>query len=194
GLGLLDDAGGLVADGIDHLLNEPLARVREALDDAARRAELESGIVSLIGTVPGLEIDLAARRATLALSGTPGETGMTPWDLFLAVDAGMAPELDFALEAIADSPAGGLSLRLQAMPFALTLERHHPGAASPESIPLWPDPDVERLLAAVTRLAPAELARLGLEYLRDLDETARPIVEAVYDALGLLGPADAQGR
>src|SRR5690606_5868071 len=47
GLGLLDDAGGLVADGIDHLLNEPLARIRDTLNDAARRAELESSFETL---------------------------------------------------------------------------------------------------------------------------------------------------
>ena len=190
GLGLLDASGGWVADGIDHLLNEPLVRVGDALADAARRAELQAGVTALVGAIPGLGIDLATRTLTLALSGTPGTFGMKPWSLLLAVAPGVAPQFDFTLEAGADGPEGGLAVNLHAPPFALTLQRHHPGLAAPEAIPVWPNPDAQRLLAAITRLAPAELARHGLEYLRDLDETVRPIVDAAYDALGLLGPAD----
>ncbi len=82
---------------------------------------------------------------------------------------------------------------MQASPFALTLQRHRPGAVTPQIVPIWPNPDADALLAAIASLAPAELARLGLEYLRQLDETARPIVDAVYDAVGLLGPSNTEG-
>lgn len=193
-LGLLDAAGGLVADGIDHLLNEPLARVGDALSDPSRRDELESGIAVLTGALPGLSIDLAARSLNLSLSGAPGTVGMKPWSLFLSVTSDSPPQLDFTLEATGDSPEGGLAVVMQSMPFEIVLERRRPGLPTPETIPVWPNPDAARILGAVVRLAAAEFARLGLEYLRDLDETARPIVDAAYDALGLLAPPDSDGQ
>ncbi|HJR21539.1 MAG TPA: hypothetical protein VJ822_07955, partial [Dongiaceae bacterium] len=192
-LGLLDASGGWVADGIDHLLNEPAARISAALTDAARRAQLQAAISSLLSGVPGLTVDLAARTLILSLSGTPGTFGMKPWTLLFTIAPGTAPQLDLMLEAAGDSPEGGLAVHLSAVPFAVTLERHHPGQATPEVMPIWPNPDAGRLLGAIARLAPAELARLGLEYLRELDETVRPVIDAAYDALGLLGPADLEG-
>ncbi|HET6159916.1 MAG TPA: DUF6603 domain-containing protein [Dongiaceae bacterium] len=192
-LGLLDGSGGWVADGIDHLLNEPQARISQTLSDAALRAKLQSGINTLLGAMPGLSLDLATRTLGLTLNGTPGTFGMKPWSLSLSLAPNAAPQIDFTLEASGDSPEGGLAVHLHAAPFALTLERHHPGSPAAEAIPLWPDPDGERILAAVTRLAPAELARLGLDYLRRLDESVRPIIDAAYDALGLLGVPDADG-
>ncbi|GIK95841.1 MAG: hypothetical protein BroJett029_00500 [Alphaproteobacteria bacterium] len=194
GLGLLDASGGLVADAIDHLLNEPAVRVSDALADAARRAEIDSAIAVLTEALPELDIDLAGRSLVLSLAGLPGTAGLKPWTLTFALAAGSAPQLELTLEAIGGGPDGGLAVHLQSTPFAVSLERHHPGLAVPETVPIWPDPDVERLIAAVTRLAPAELARLGLDYLRNLDESARPIVDAVYDAIGLLGLPDSEGR
>ena len=41
----------------------------------------------------------------------------------------------------------------------------------------------------IGRLLPAECARLGLEYLRSLDDTAKPIIDVALDSIGLLGPA-----
>jgi hypothetical protein len=193
GLGLLDASGGWVADGIDHLLNEPTARISAALTDTARRADLQAAISTLLGGMPGLDVDLATRTLTLSLSGTPGTFGMKPWALQFTVASGMAPQFDLRLDATGDSPEGGLAVHLSALPLALVLERHHPRQPAPEIVPIWPNPDAERLLGAITRLAPAELARLGLEYLRELDESVRPIIDAAYDALGLLGPADLDG-
>jgi hypothetical protein len=195
GLQLLDASGGWIADGIDHLLNEPLARVHDALTNATLRAQLQSGIATLLGGLSsGLRIDLAARSLTLSLGGVPGTIGMKPWNLTLDVSAGSAPQFSFTLETSGDSPEGGLAVHLTSSPFVITLERHHPGGAALEAIPLWPNPDAPRILGAVARIAPAELARFGLEYLRQLDETVRPIVDAAYDALGLLGAVDADGN
>jgi len=42
--------------------------------------------------------------------------------------------------------------------------------------------------AAYAELAD-DLGRLGLEYLRSLDDTAKPIIDVALDSIGLLGPA-----
>jgi large repetitive protein len=193
GLGVFETTGGFVADGIDHLLNEPAARIAESLANVARRTNLQTGIASLTTALSGVSIDLAARRLTLSLSGVPGTFGMMPWSLNVEIEPNSSPRFDFALETPSAGPDGALSVHVQAIPFSLTLQRHRPGAVTPQIIPVWPNPDADSLLAAITRLAPAEFARLGLEYLRQLDETARPIVDAAYDALGLLGPANTEG-
>ena len=59
---------------------------------------------------------------------------------------------------------------------------------------LWPAPNADALARALARILPAELARIGFEFLRELDETARVVVDASLAAVGLLGPADAGGQ
>ena len=90
--------------------------------------------------------------------------------------------------------AGGFELALTASPAHVVVRWHRPGAAAPEEIALWPSPDGAELARSLARLAPAELARVALEVVRDLDETARPVVDAALAAFGLLGGADADGR
>lgn len=193
-IGITDATGGFVADGIDHLLNEPAVHFTDALADATRRAQLQTALDAVTGELSGLTLDLAARRLSLALGGVPGTAGLTPWNLTLEVGPGGPPRFAFELEATGTGPAGAFGFKCQSQPFAVSLTRRQPGSATPATVPLWPSPDADALLAALTRLAPAEFARYGLEYLRDLDEGARSVVEAVYDALGLLSATDTAGE
>ncbi len=197
GLGLLDDAGGMVADAIEHLINEPAQHVTDSLTNALNRTKLQTAINDLVLQVPGLSIDLATRSLDLTLSGVPGSKGLLPWQISLGVSAGSAPQFSFELQAASGAIAGGVGIRLGNDPFAIELVRERPGvteANSSQVIPLWPNPDGDALLGMVSRMAPAELARVGLSYLRDLDELAQPIVDAIYDAFGLLNAVGVNGE
>jgi hypothetical protein len=191
-LGLLGADGGAVPDAIDHLLHDPAAHVATALADAARRAEIAATLPELLP--PGIVVDLATRTLTVTLSGSPGTIGLLPWSLTARVSAGAAPDLSVTLGSPGSTAAGGAVLRLTTAPHvAATLDWHPAGAATPVPVPLWPPPDIAALTRALGYLVPAEIGRIGLGYLRDLDADARTIIDAALDAIGLLGPAAADG-
>jgi hypothetical protein len=197
GLGLLSPSGGTVPDGIDHLLHDTAAHVGAALGAAASRAAIASGLNALLAGVTGATADLAARRLTLDAAGAPGARGLLAWTAHLeATAAGQASAL-VTLGAAGVSPAGGAVLRIDATaaspPLRVDLEWHRAGGA-PEVLPLWPAPDGPALARAAARLVPAECARVGLEFLRGLDATARALLDAALDALGLLSAPDAAGQ
>ncbi|HEX3609322.1 MAG TPA: DUF6603 domain-containing protein [Solirubrobacterales bacterium] len=198
-LGLLEPSGGFVPDALDHLLHDPVAFSADVMGDAARRDALTGALRSLLGgTGPSgsdaltwtagpatVTLDLAARHVVVEATGT----GAVPWTLHAA--AGQSgPDAQLLLGGAGTGPAGGAVLTLAANPtFSAVAERHRPGTTTPEAFRLWPDPDVPALLRLGARIAPAELGRIGLEYLRRLDEDVRPIADAALDALGLLATA-----
>ena len=192
GLGLLG-AGASVPDAIDHLLHDPAAHIGAALVDPVTRAAIETAATALLAGLPGVAVDLDARRIDLALASAPEQGGMVRWTLEASVDAAGAIEATGSIGSTGASAAGGLELALASAPAALAL-RWHRASAAPLEVPLWPAPDGRALVALAADLLPAELGRIALEHLRRLDEDARPLVEAVYDALGLLGPAGAAGE
>jgi hypothetical protein len=198
GLGLLSPAGGSNPDGIDHFLYDTAAHVTDALDDAARRAQIGAGVTQLLDSVPGVTVDLANRRVTLDASGTPRERGMVAWTAHLeATAAGQVTGLA-TLGTAGTGAAGGAVLRIDASapgstPVTVALDWHRAGDA-PETIALWPAPDTAAIGRMLARLVPAECARAAIEFLRKLDATAKVVLDAGLDAIGLLAAADARGN
>ena len=209
-LGLLAPTGGSVPDAIDHLLHEPAAHVRAVLDAAAERQALVAALRAIAGDTGaggatpdeltlqlgpvGLTADLAARRLTLSGSATPAEAGVVAWSGRFTLDATDAASGEIALGGAGATVAGGVELVLTSGPPAtLVVRRHLPGSAPAHEVRLWPDPDPGEVARTVARVVPAELTRVALEIVRDLDETARPIVDAALDAIGMLGAANADG-
>jgi large repetitive protein len=188
GLSLVDGDGGSIPDSIEDLLHDPAGHVSAALSAAARRAQLESGLGQLLAGHPGLDIDIAARRLSLELSSTPATAGLVPWTIQLEADATGHARVDVTLGAPGVSAAGGALLSIGAAPLEASVT-WHVGAGAPRLIRLWPDPDGDAMVRALGRLLPAEVLRLGLEYLRGLDDTARDVIDAALDALGLLDAA-----
>jgi hypothetical protein len=194
GLGLMDAGGASIPDGIDHFLHDTESHVADALADTVRRAQVASGVAQALDAVPGLTVDLTARQLTLDAAGTPETGGMFAWTAHLSASATGVVAGSATLGGAGSSAAGGAVLRLDTAPFQVALEWHRAGATTPQTIPLWPNPDATALGAALAWVVPAECARAALEFVRKLDETARGVIDAALDVLGLLGAADASGR
>ncbi len=188
-LGLVASTGGAVPDAIDHLLHDPAAHVAAAVADVTQQPVLSTALTQLLTGVSGVSVDLAGRRLILDTSGTPAERGMANWTTHLEASASGTLTALATLGSAGTTAAGGAVLRLETNPFRVTLEWHRPGLATAQIIPLWPSPDAAALAGVIGRLLPAECARLGLEYLRSLDDTAKPIIDAALDSIGLLAPA-----
>jgi hypothetical protein len=192
-LALRGSGGGFMPDAVDHLLHDPLSHVRDALTDVQRRSRMATGLSTLLGGLAGVNVDLAARRVTLNVSGTPGERGLLPWSLQVAADATGAASLTASVGAVGSTAAGGAVVRVTTGPLAVSLDWHRPGTTPPRVIALWPAPDAAALARAAALFVPAELARVALEVLRGLDELAGALVDAALDAVGLLSAPDADG-
>jgi hypothetical protein len=198
--GLVDAAGGSVPDALDHLLHDPVAFSASVLTDAARRGSLAAGLRGVLAgggtgetvtwTVGSatVSIDLGSRSVAVDAIGA----GATPWTVHTSVPVGGRPDLRLTLGTSGSSPAGGGELVLTTTPAtSLVALWHPPGAGAPTTVRLWPDPDATGGLALLARMVPAELGRRGLEYLRRLDESVRPIADAALDAVGLLATTPA---
>src|SRR5262249_33145386 len=86
-LDLVAPAGGSVPDAIEHLLHDPAAHIGAASADAAKRASLSDGLTRLLSGLPGVTVDLAAKRLAVDGSGVPGELGMVHWTAHLDATA-----------------------------------------------------------------------------------------------------------
>src|SRR6185295_6681641 len=82
-------------------------------------------------------------------------------------------------------PTGSLQLVADLKPLQISLHWKHPGGAV-DVIPIWPSPDAQGLARALAKAAPSLGAHAALEIMRGADESARPIIDAMLDALGLL--------
>jgi hypothetical protein len=182
-------SGGLTPDALDHLLNDPAAHFATAIANATQQSKISTGLTALLTGLNGVTVDLAGKRLVIDQSGTPGDLGMLPWTLHVEATAAGALNASASLGSGGTTAAGGAVLRLQTGPLSALLEWHRPGLATPELIHLWPSPDLVGLERALGQLLPAELTRLGLEYLRGLDATAKPIIDTALDSIGLLGAA-----
>ena len=184
--------GGFVAAALDSILNQPAAHFSQLATAAQTRSALQAILDAVTAPIPGVTVDLAQRRVEVALSGTPGTVGLAHWSLSAFVAADGAFGGDFRL----GEP--GACLKVALNPLAATVEWPRLGQAQPEIIPVWPDADPSRLIDALPSVLVANAIRLGLDYLRELDEGARPVIEAVLDAVGLLsgvaGEAERRAR
>lgn len=171
---------GLVPAALDSILHQPDVHFRELVEAAPSRQSLQTAINAIAAPISGITIDFAQRRLDLVLSGTPGTLGLLSWSLTAFTTAGGA----FGGELRLGEP--GSCLRLNLNPLTATIECPRLGQATPAVIPAWPAPDVSRIVAELPSVLVASAVRLGLDYLRELDVTAKPIIDAALDALGLL--------
>lgn len=192
-LGLTAPNGGVVASALDQLVLDPAGLVHQRL--AAAGAQVQAALASLLG--PGLAggIDVVARRVRVRGGGVDATSGggRFGWQADLQADlGGLTPGVSGTL-SIGPNGAlptvGGLQLRatLAAGQAAAAELRWHPaGAAAPMAAALWPHPDGAALLRMLAKASPAIGAHVALEMLRGLDPTARPLIDAVLDAFGML--------
>ncbi len=212
-IGFIDANSGSVPSAIEHALNDPLEHLRSAMTPAAARAQLVQGLQALWPGAPALP-DSPPEELALALGPLTARVRLNPWrvDLVAAADAGAAgfgwfawqAALRFDASGISDANlafgaqaetaiTGGLRLELdRALRLALLWSR--PGAPSPDRIELWPAPQPAAIEQALVRLLPAEVMRQALVGLRGLDPTAQAVIDGALSLLGLLSPADANGR
>ncbi|HKE68722.1 MAG TPA: hypothetical protein VKB55_05690, partial [Nocardioidaceae bacterium] len=107
------------------------------------------------------------------------------------------PVVTVTVGSAGSTPAGGAELALSYAAetgLGAALDWHRAGAAPPLHIGLWPQPDIDAALRGLAVLIPSEIGRRGLDYLRGLDPSVTPVVDAALDAIGLLGAADVDGR
>ena len=224
-LELLDGAGGSIAASIEHLLNDPLAHLRAAVADAARRTALLNALRTLwpqapaspaLPAVPPDSIAVSAGPLTARITFAPawrveltsaaerGPLDWMAWQAALAFDANGVRSGSLALGTPNSAPTGGLQLVVD-QTLRTVLRWHRPAAAgtsadtpvTSDDIELFPNPQAPALGAALVRLLPAELTRLGLEALREASANAvvdaQPVIDALLSLTGLLGAANAEG-
>jgi hypothetical protein len=180
-LALIDASGGAEADAFEQLVHDPAGLIRQRL--AAAGDQLAEAVAALLGP-PGASIDFVAR--SVRVSGGDATRGRFGWSADVtAAPSGLSGTLKFGPDG-ALPVVGGLQLRFTLQPFAGSVHWHHPGGGSDSAV-LWPAPDAAALARMLARGAPALGGQLALEILRRADEDARPLIDAVLDALGLLG-------
>ena len=202
--GLMDASGGFLGDALDDLLHDPTGHLRAAAGPPAAR---EAAVTALRGLISGasgaaadpltlgpvtLTPDLAAGRLHATIT-SPAGFGAVSWTATADVGtdgAQVQARLGMA-EGAASSAAGGLRLEVSGTPLAAAIVWDRPGTSDRLNL-VHPDPGT--LVTALLRAVPAEALRLAMGALRDLDATARPVVDALLDALGMLGPEAAGTR
>jgi hypothetical protein len=199
-------AGGLDPEGLDRLLFDTGATLRNARATAAPAiaAALRALIPAATGTGAALgwqigpatlQIDLAARTFSAALAASTLAAGLPPLQATVTASPAGA-DLAVALGAL-DATAGGFRLLGRAgANNDLALEWQAPAGAI-RRIPLLPAPaasDLAALESLLTVLVPAAVAHGVATFCRGrLSVAGRAAFEAVFDAVGLLGPADDRG-
>ena len=209
-LELVDTAGGSVATAIEHLLNDPLAHLRAAVADTSRRTTLLNGLRTLWPQAPSLPAaapdvlmvsagPLTARltlapawRVEIEANAERADNDWMAWRAGLVFDAGGVRSGDLALGTPNATQTGGLQFVLD-QNLRAALRWHRPGAGTADEIQLFPQPQPRAIGQALARLVPAEITRLALEAVREASPAARPVLDALLSALGLLGAADARG-
>lgn len=182
-LGLVS-AGGSVPNAFEQLIHDPAGLVNGRL--AAATSAIAGVLGGLLGPA-GATVDLPAR--TIAITGGSPSTGKFGWSGQLTV--GPSGLSSGGLTVGPPGPfgaAGGLQLALELVPFAAALRWHRPSGAVDE-IALWPNPEPGAIARALAEAGPSLGAHLSLELMRRADEDARPVIEAVLDAAGMLGGA-----
>ncbi len=179
GLGLLAD-GGLDGDALDELLHDPAGLLAASLD--SRREDLQEAADRLLGGLPGVAVDLEARRLSVELGG---EDGPLSWSARLEVGGDGAASATATVGSPGTGAAGGFELRFASDPVVCTALRHLPGGRARE-IRVWPNPDGDALARLLPKAVLAAIARRGLEEARRLDAQAKPALDAALGAAGLL--------
>ena len=195
-LGLVAGVGGVAADAVDQLIHDPLGLLRQRL--ARPGTELADALHALLGPV-GAGINFATSGLRVQAGGDA--QGRFGWALDASLGAAGAGNPGglgaitgtLRLGTAAALPVvGGLQLLINLNPMQATLTWQHPGGGH-DSAPLWPTPDAPALARMLAHAAPALGAQAALELLRQADAGARPFIDALLGAMGLLGNANSQG-
>ncbi|MGE0100786.1 MAG: DUF6603 domain-containing protein [Blastocatellales bacterium] len=179
-LGMIAPTGGVEADAIDQLIHDPSGLVAQRM--AAAGTAISNAVGQLLGPL-GASIDLAGR--TVHVQGGGDASGRFGWDVdVLASPSGLGGHVRFGTET-SSQPQGALSLTLQLSPFRISMNWKQPGGAV-DTVMLWPNPDAQTIARTLTKAAPSLGGHAALELMRRADDSARPVIDAVLDALGLL--------
>ncbi|HSQ28716.1 MAG TPA: DUF6603 domain-containing protein [Gemmatimonadaceae bacterium] len=179
-LGIIDGAGGVVGDAIDQLVFDPGGLVRQRI--AAAESSLSASVTALLGPL-GASVDFAAR--TVRAKAGDDASGRFGWHVDLtASPTGLTGEV--RVGASAPSSVGGVEVVLGLSPFQVKLNWHQAGGAT-DVVTLWPSPDAAAIGRTIARAAPSLAAHVALELMRRADDSARPVIDAALDALGVLG-------
>jgi len=185
-LGLID-SGGAVHDAFDQLVHDASGLVASVL--ATARADLATAVSALLGPV-AVDLDAGTVRVT-AGSDTTGRFG---WHANVTITPSItqtingAPAFDGAItfgRGTELGAAGAVELVVDLEPFAADVRWHHPGGAT-DTVALWPTPDGATIARMLAVAAPSLGGHVALELMRRADDAARPIIDAVLDAFGML--------
>jgi hypothetical protein len=179
-LGLMGTGGGVIGDAVDQFIHDPGGLVRTRVP--AFQSEIAAALTGLLGSLSE-SVNLDTR--SVHIEGGSDSTGRFGWlaDVSLSPE-GLAGQLRFGAE-VPSQPAGGLNAIVDLEPFHVTLQWHQPGNST-DTAALWPDPEAAQLTRMLVKAAPSLGGHAALELMRRADETAKPVIDAVLDALGLL--------
>ncbi|MEP7114641.1 MAG: hypothetical protein ABI862_15350, partial [Ilumatobacteraceae bacterium] len=204
GIGL-SGVSGLVPDALNHLVHDPagfaaaqLASVdgrtalATALADLIPGASRTDHVVTVVSGPATAVLDLDTRRATFSATSS---AGVLPWQASLSDVGAQRPRLTLTLGSPTFN-AMALQVAVQpGVPVPLTASIVTASAVgTPASIAVWPNPDADALVGLLRDALPAEATRLVLDGIRGMDATVASAVELLANALGVLGPADTNGR
>jgi hypothetical protein len=182
-LGVVDPAGGVAGDAVDQLIHDPGGLLRQRL--AAANADITSAVESLLGPMAAA-VDLDAR--SVRIQGGSETSGRFGWHADLtASPTGLSGQLRIGVDA-PSPPTGGLALVVDLAPFHASLRWHQP-SGSVDTVTLWPAPDAAAIARTIAQAAPSLGGHAALELMRRADESARPVIDAALDAMGMLSGA-----
>jgi large repetitive protein len=182
-LGIIDPSGGVAADAVDQLVHDPGGLIRQRL--AIGAVELSSAVQALLGPL-GATVDLNARSVRVA--GGSDAAGRFGWHGDVtASPAGLTGQLRFGPD-VSSTPVGKLNFVLDLNPLQASMIWQQPGGTT-ETITLWPSPDAAAIARVLAKAAPSLGAHAAIELMRRADETTRPLIDAILDALGALAGA-----
>jgi hypothetical protein len=182
-LGLTGVNGGVVGDAVDQLVHDPAGLARQRLASAG--TQLAAAVNSLLGPL-GASVDIPSR--TVRVQGGGSTSGRFGWHADVSVSpTALGGQLRFGPDAALPT-VGGLQVQIDLNPLRATLRWHQPSGRS-DAVALWPAPEAQALARMLAQAAPSLGAHAALELMRRADETARPVIDAMLDALGLLAGA-----
>jgi hypothetical protein len=180
-LGIIGPTGGVAGDAVDQLIHDPGGLVRQRLVAAGN--DLSAAAAALLGPLAA-SIDIGARSVHVA-GGNDG-SGRYGWHADVtASPAGLGGQLRLGAEH-PSPPAGGLNLLVDLDPLHVSLLWHQPGGVT-DTVALWPAPDPAAIARTLAKAAPSLGGHVALETMRRADDEARPVIDAVLDAFGVLG-------
>ena len=158
-------------------------RARPPAPRGRRRATCPPRSRRCSGRSPPASTSPPARSTSAAAATRSGRFG---WHADVtASPAGLTGQLRLGAEH-PSPPAGGLNVIVDLDPLHVSLLWHQPGGVT-DTVALWPAPDPAAIARTLAKAAPSLGGHVALETMRRADDEARPVIDAVLDAFGVLG-------